>query len=173
MGHEPVLAQDMRLMGGLRKYMPITSATFLVGCIAISGIPPLAGFWSKDEILGQAFNSFPLLWAMGFLTAGMTAFYMFRLYFLTFEGSFRGQDAGIRAQLLGAAGKPAGGSDYGGHHAHASHPHESGWQMAAPLVVLAVPSVLIGLLGTPWNSRFGLLVDPAEAAEVAEHFSWG
>ncbi|WP_216915158.1 MULTISPECIES: NAD(P)H-quinone oxidoreductase subunit 5 [unclassified Synechococcus] len=172
-GHEPVLAQDMRLMGGLRQYMPITSATFLIGCIAISGIPPLAGFWSKDEILGQAFNSFPLLWAMGFLTAGMTAFYMFRLYFLTFEGSFRGQDAGIRAQLLSAAGQPSGGSADDDHHAHASHPHESGWQMAAPLVVLAVPSVMIGLLGTPWNSRFGNLVDPVEAAEVAKEFSWG
>jgi NAD(P)H-quinone oxidoreductase subunit 5 len=175
-GHEPVLAQDMRLMGGLRKHMPITSATFLIGCIAISGIPPLAGFWSKDEILGQAFNSFPLLWAMGFLTAGMTAFYMFRLYFLTFEGPFRGLDAGLRAQLLSAAGQPpeaTGESTEDGHHGHASHPHESGWQMAAPLVVLAVPSVLIGLLGTPWNSRFGNLVDPVEAAEVAEHFSWG
>ncbi|MEA5443450.1 NAD(P)H-quinone oxidoreductase subunit 5 [Cyanobium gracile] len=172
-GHEPVLAQDMRLMGGLRKHMPITSATFLVGCIAISGIPPLAGFWSKDEILGQAFNSFPLLWAMGFLTAGMTAFYMFRLYFLTFEGPFRGLDAGIRAQLLSAVGQSAPEATEEGHHDHASHPHESGWQMAAPLVVLAVPSVLIGLLGTPWNSRFGNLVDPVEAAEVAEHFSWG
>ncbi|MBD2548202.1 NAD(P)H-quinone oxidoreductase subunit 5 [Microcystis elabens FACHB-917] len=172
-GHEPVLAQDMRLMGGLRKYMPITSATFLIGCVAISGIPPLAGFWSKDEILGQAFNSFPLLWSMGFLTAGMTAFYMFRLYFLTFEGSFRGQDAGIRAQLLGAAGLPAVAAEDDGHHGHASHPHESGWQMAAPLVVLAVPSVLIGLLGTPWNSLFGRLVDPAEAIEAAEHFRWG
>ena len=63
----------------------------LIGCIAISGIPPLAGFWSKDEILGQAFNSYPVLWLVGFLTAGMTAFYMFRLYFLTFEGEFRGE----------------------------------------------------------------------------------
>ena len=66
-GHEPVLAQDMRLMGGLRKKMPVTSITFLIGCVAISGIPPLAGFWSKDEILGQAFNSYPLLWLVGFL----------------------------------------------------------------------------------------------------------
>ncbi len=171
-GHEPVLAQDMRLMGGLRKFMPITSATFLVGCVAISGIPPLAGFWSKDEILGQAFNSFPLLWAMGFITAGMTAFYMFRLYFLTFEGAFRGQDAAMRSQLLAAAGKGQAEASEEGHASHASHPHESGWQMAAPLVVLAVPSALIGLLGTPWNSRFGNLVDPAEAAEVAEHFHW-
>ena len=172
-GHEPVLAQDMRLMGGLRRWMPVTSTTFFIGCLAISGIPPLAGFWSKDEILGQAFGSFPLLWAAGFLTAGMTAFYMFRLYFLTFEGSFRGNDTALQAQLLTAAGK--GGEEHGdGHsHSHAEHPHESGWQMAMPLAVLAVPSVLVGLLGVPWNSRFGFLLDPHEAAEVAEHFSWG
>ena len=168
-GHEPVLAQDMRLMGGLRKYMPITSTTFLIGCVAIAGIPPLAGFWSKDEILGVAFGSFPLLWVAGFITAGMTAFYMFRLYFLTFEGEFRGGDKALQAQLLAAAGKPPGDGEG---HGHSSHPHESGWQMAMPLAVLAVPSVLVGLLGTPWNSRFGNLLDPQEAAEVAEHFSW-
>ncbi|MFN5696683.1 MAG: NAD(P)H-quinone oxidoreductase subunit 5 [Cyanobacteriota bacterium] len=171
-GHEPVLAQDMRLMGGLRRYMPITAITFLIGCIAIAGIPPLAGFWSKDEILGQAFNTYPLLWAMGFITAGMTAFYMFRLYFLTFEGSFRGNDKAVQAQLLAAAGKGAGEEHGEEHGHHASHPHESGWQMAMPLAVLAVPSVLIGLLGTPWNSRFAGLLDPHEAAEMAEHFSW-
>ncbi|MFO8237958.1 MAG: NAD(P)H-quinone oxidoreductase subunit 5 [Prochlorococcaceae cyanobacterium] len=170
-GHEPVLAQDMRLMGGLRRYMPVTSTTFLIGCVAIAGIPPLAGFWSKDEILGQAFNSYPLLWAMGFITAGMTAFYMFRLYFLTFEGEFRGNDKAMAAQLLAAADK--GGEEHDDHAEHADHPHESGWQMALPLAVLAVPSALIGLLGTPWNSRFAGLLDPEEAAEMAEHFSWG
>ena len=172
-GHEPVLAQDMRLMGGLRKHMPITSSTFFIGCLAISGIPPLAGFWSKDEILGQAFGSFPVLWAAGFITAGMTAFYMFRLYFLTFEGSFRGNDKAMQAQLMAAAGKGSEehADDHG--HAHAEHPHESRWQMAMPLAVLAVPSALVGLLGVPWNSRFGYLLDPHEAAEVAEHFSWG
>jgi NAD(P)H-quinone oxidoreductase subunit 5 len=171
-GHEPVLAQDMRLMGGLRQFMPVTAITFLIGCIAISGIPPLAGFWSKDEILGQAFTTFPVLWAAGFITAGMTAFYMFRLYFLTFEGSFRGNDKALQAQLLAAAGKSA--ADANEHvHGHASdHPHESGWQMAMPLAVLAVPSVLIGLLGTPWNSRFARLLDPREATHMAEHFSW-
>ena len=171
-GHEPVLAQDMRLMGGLRRYMPITSSTFFIGCVAISGIPPLAGFWSKDDILGQAFGSFPVLWAAGFITAGMTAFYMFRLYFLTFEGSFRGNDKAMAAQLMAAAGKSGDehGEDHG--HTHADHPHESGWQMAMPLAVLAVPSVLIGLLGTPWNSRFAALLDPREATHMAEHFSW-
>jgi NAD(P)H-quinone oxidoreductase subunit 5 len=169
-GHEPVLAQDMRLMGGLRKHMPITASTFFIGCVAISGIPPLAGFWSKDEILGVAFGHFPLLWVAGFATAGLTAFYMFRLYFLTFEGPFRGGDKAMAAQLLAAAGKSAPDHDDHGH--HADHPHESGWQMAMPLVVLAVPSVLIGLLGVPWNSRFGLLLDPHEAMEAAAHFSW-
>jgi len=175
-GHEPVLAQDMRLMGGLRRYMPITAITFLIGCVAIAGIPPLAGFWSKDEILGQAFNTYPILWAAGFITAGMTAFYMFRLYFLTFEGSFRGNDKALQTQLLAAAGKAGGeggGEGHEGDHGHhADHPHESGWQMAMPLAVLAVPSVLIGLLGTPWHSRFAALLDPHEAAEMAEHFSW-
>jgi NAD(P)H-quinone oxidoreductase subunit 5 len=170
-GHDPVLAQDMRLMGGLRKYMPITAITFLIGCIAIAGIPPLAGFWSKDEILGQAFHTYPILWAAGFLTAGMTAFYMFRLYFLTFEGNFRGNDKAVQAQLLVAAGRGVDGEE--AHHGHgSSHPHESGWQMATPLVVLALPSILIGLLGTPWNSRFARVLDPEEAAEMAHHFSW-
>ncbi|MFM7169897.1 MAG: NAD(P)H-quinone oxidoreductase subunit 5 [Cyanobium sp.] len=171
-GHEPALAQDMRLMGGLRTYMPITAITFFIGCIAIAGIPPLAGFWSKDEILGQAFNTYPILWAAGFLTAGMTAFYMFRLYFLTFEGSFRGNDKAMQSQLLAAAGRVSN-EEEGAHHSHASkHPHESGWQMAAPLVILAIPSVLIGLLGTPWNSRFAQVLDPEEAVEMAHHFSW-
>jgi len=172
-GHEPVLAQDMRLMGGLRRFMPITAITFLIGCIAISGIPPLAGFWSKDEILGQAFSTYPLLWGAGFFTAGMTAFYMFRLYFLTFEGDFRGNDEGIKAKLLAAAGKEAADGHDEGHSAqHRHQPHESGWQMTTPLVVLAVPSILIGLLGTPWNSRFAMALDPEEAVEMAQHFSW-
>jgi NAD(P)H-quinone oxidoreductase subunit 5 len=103
----------------------------------------------------------------------MTAFYMFRLYFLTFEGEFRGGDLAMRAQLLAAVGRDGGEEVGHDDHDHASHPHESGWQMASPLVVLAVPSVLIGLLGTPWNSRFATLLDPHEAAEMAEHFSWG
>ena len=170
-GHEPVLAQDMRLMGGLRKFMPITSTTFFIGCLAISGIPPLAGFWSKDEILGQAFGSFPILWVAGFFTAGMTAFYMFRLYFLTFEGSFRGGNKDVQVELMAAAGKVAEPHGDSGH-SLAAHPHESGWQMAMPLAVLAVPSVLIGLLGTPWHSRFAALLNPEEAAEMAAHFSW-
>ena len=169
-GHEPILAQDMRLMGGLRKQMPITSRTFFIGCIAISGIPPLAGFWSKDEILGQAFSTFPILWAFGFLTAGMTAFYMFRLYFLTFEGTFRGNDQDLRASLLKAAGKVIEEEEL---HQGEGRIHESSWPMTLPLVVLAVPSVVIGLLGVPWNNKFVSLLDPAEAMEMATGFNWG
>ncbi|KGG13226.1 MULTISPECIES: NAD(P)H-quinone oxidoreductase subunit 5 [Prochlorococcus] len=167
-GHEPILAQDMRLMGGLRKKMPITAITFLIGCIAISGIPPLAGFWSKDEILGQAFNSYPLLWAIGFLTAGMTAFYMFRLYFLTFEGSFRGNDEELQKSLLASAGIEIEESEQH----HGGEIHESGWPMTMPLITLAIPSVFIGLLGIPWNSSFAKLLNPSEATEMAKNFSW-
>ncbi len=167
-GHEPILAQDMRLMGGLRKKMPITSATFLIGCIAISGIPPLAGFWSKDEILGEAFNTFPLLWGIGFLTAGMTAFYMFRLYFLTFEGSFRGNNKDLQSELLISAGKDPEELE---EHAIGVI-HESKWPMTMPLIVLAVPSVLIGFLGMPWNNAFAKLLDLQEAQEIGQHFAW-
>lgn len=175
-GHDPVLAQDMRLMGGLRKYMPITSACFLIGTLAICGIPPFAGFWSKDEILGNAFEANPALWVVGWLTAGMTAFYMFRMYFSTFEGGFRGNDATIKQQLLAAANGPnyafgpgamnpqelvaeveEHGHDDHGHdhgHGHSHSPHESPWAMTIPLMTLAIPSMLIGLLGTPFANYF-------------------
>jgi NAD(P)H-quinone oxidoreductase subunit 5 len=178
-GHDPVLAQDMRLMGGLRKFMPITSATFLIGTLAICGIPPFAGFWSKDEILSLAFEANPVLWLMGWLTAGLTAFYMFRMYFMTFEGEFRGNDQGIRNQLLAAAN----GVNFGpgamnvkelGHdsHDHHSHePHESPLTMTFPLMALAVPSVLIGLIGRPWENNFEHFVfAPGEVVEHAHHF---
>ncbi len=165
-GHQPVLAQDMRLMGGLRKKMPYTSATFLIGCVAISGIPPLAGFWSKDEILGNAFISFPAFWFVGFLTAGMTAFYMFRLYFLTFEGDFRGENKELQKELLLA-------SDINLEEEHEEEHgslHESPWSMTFPLVFLAVPSVIIGFMGVPWDSKFAALLDPEEALIAIESF---
>ena len=160
-GHQPVLAQDMRLMGGLRKKMPYTSATFLIGCVAISGIPPLAGFWSKDEILGNAFIAFPAFWFVGLLTAGMTAFYMFRLYFLTFEGEFRGQNKELQKELLMAAK-----IDLEEEEEEIGSLHESPWSMTFPLVFLSVPSVIIGFIGLPWDSKFAHLLDPEEA-EIA------
>jgi len=166
-GHEPVLAQDMRLMGNLRKYMPITSSCFLIGTLAICGIPPFAGFWSKDEILGLAFEANPALWLIGWLTAGLTAFYMFRMYFMTFEGDFRGKDHKMQEKLLAEANVIPTDE---GH--HGEKPHESPLTMTFPLMMLAIPSVLIGFVGMPWNNRFEeFIASPNEAVtEVAHHF---
>jgi NADH-quinone oxidoreductase subunit L len=117
--------QDIRNMGGLKKKLPITHLTFLLGCIAISGIPPFSGFFSKDEILAAAFAHSPIYWGVGVVTAGLTAFYMFRLYATTFLGTFRGtQD-------------------------QEHHLHESPSAMTIPLIVLAVLSVVGGLVGIP------------------------
>jgi NAD(P)H-quinone oxidoreductase subunit 5 len=190
-GHDTALNQDMRLMGGLRKYMPITAMTFLVGTLAISGIPPFAGFWSKDEILGSAFGANPLLWGIGWLTAGMTAFYMFRMYFRTFEGEFRGNEMDIRKQLLAGAKSSlelgsesatlspnfgpgamdtrelkAKAHDSHDDHSHSEYPHESPISMTLPLLILAVPSALIGLVGTPFHNYFEEFIHaPSESVE--------
>ncbi|GAB4298290.1 MAG: NADH-quinone oxidoreductase subunit L [Ignavibacteriaceae bacterium] len=116
--------QDIQHYGGLKKYMPATSITFLIAALAISGIPPLSGFFSKDEILWMSFaNGSFLMWIIGAATALLTAFYMFRLYFLTFEGKSR----------------------FG----HNKHPHESPAVMTIPLIVLAVLSVIGGFIGIP------------------------
>jgi len=120
--------QDMRKMGGLKSKMPKTHLTMLIGCIAIAGIPPLAGFFSKDEILWSAFKIGGygyFVWGLGVVTAAMTAFYMFRLYHMTFSGSFRGT------------------------HEQEHHVHESPWTMTIPLQVLAVGSVIAGFAGIP------------------------
>lgn len=185
-GHDPTYAQDMRLMGGLRKYMPITAATFLIGTLAISGIPPFAGFWSKDDIIGATFEANPVMWAVAWLTAGITAFYMFRMYFNTFEGSFRGNNSEIKHQLKVAQLQKMGLSlgpgamnpqeltmdaedhadehDHNGHHSH--EPHESPLSMTFPLMALAVPSVLVGLVGTPFANYFEAFIHPP--SEVVE-----
>jgi NADH-quinone oxidoreductase subunit L len=133
--------QDMRKMGGLRVYMPWTFLTMGIATLAIAGIPPLAGFWSKDEILWQAYNASWAYWLIGVITAFITSFYMFRLMYMTFSGEYRG----------------AAASDVHGHDAHAhddhSHghghgePHESPWVMLGPLVVLALLSVVGGFVG--------------------------
>ncbi|MCF0062122.1 NADH-quinone oxidoreductase subunit L [Dyadobacter chenwenxiniae] len=117
--------QDIRSMGGLRKKLPITFLTFLIATIAISGIPPFAGFFSKDEILAHVFEHNKLLWVIGVLGSLMTSFYMFRLLFLTFFGTFRGT------------------------HEQEHHLHESPASMTIPLVILAVLSALGGFIGVP------------------------
>jgi NADH-quinone oxidoreductase subunit L len=117
--------QDIRKMGGLKSKLPITHLTFLIGCIAIAGVPPFSGFFSKDEILAAAYAKNPIYWFLGLIGAAMTAFYMFRLYATTFLGQFRGTEA------------------------QASHLHESPASMTIPLIVLAVLSAVGGAMGVP------------------------
>ncbi|HEX7830831.1 MAG TPA: proton-conducting transporter membrane subunit, partial [Thermoanaerobaculia bacterium] len=146
--------QDMRKMGGLRKYMPRTHLTMLIATIAIAGIPPLAGFFSKDEILASAFGYSTLIWIVGAIAAGFTAFYMFRLYFMTFHGTYRGGHAEAAAHG-DAHGHDAHGDDAHGHghdDAHGAHghdPHESPWSMTGVLAVLAGLSFIGGWIGLP------------------------
>ena len=139
--------QDMRRMGGLAKKIPITYVTMLIGSLAIAGIPPLAGFFSKDEILGEAFtNGFFVVWAIGIVVALMTAFYMFRLMGMTFWGPSH-VDPEIEPKI-----------------------HESPPSMTGPLVLLAIPSIFIGLvLGLPFGaSRIQEWLEPifARSAEI-------
>ena len=117
--------QDIRNMGGLKKKLPITHATFLLACIAIAGIPPFSGFFSKDEILAAAYAHNPIYWGLGVAGAAMTAFYMFRLYATTFLGNFRGT------------------------HDQEHHLHESPKAMTIPLIILSILSVVGGLIGIP------------------------
>ncbi len=119
-------AQDMRLMGGLRKKLPVTFITMLIGTIAIAGLPPFSGFFSKDEILAHVYEQNKVMWAIGVFTAFLTAFYMFRMLFLTFFGDYRGA----------------------AHH-DADHIHESPKSMTIPLIVLAVLSAVGGIIGIP------------------------
>jgi NADH:ubiquinone oxidoreductase subunit 5 (subunit L)/multisubunit Na+/H+ antiporter MnhA subunit len=153
----------MRKMGGLRKYMPATRMTMLIACFAIAGIFPLAGFFSKDEILAGAWNYNKGLWIVGFLTAGLTAFYMFRLYFMTFSGEYRAahvvgipesepQHAGhqvIPAQPHLDQGDAHSDKAHG-HHADSHDPHESPASMTGVLWILAVLSVIGGFVGWPF-----------------------
>ena len=140
--------QDMRKMGGLWGKIPKTAWTFLVATIAISGIPPLAGFVSKDAILAASFNARPVLWGIGFVTAGMTAFYMFRLVFMTFFGKSR-----VEPDVE-------------------HHIHESPSSMTVPLIILALLSVVGGWIGWPeslgGSDHFAKFLDPviARHAEV-------
>ena len=149
--------QEMTKMGGLKQYMPVTFKTMFIGSMAIAGVPLLSGFFSKDEILYYAFLRSPALWVLGVATAGMTAFYMFRLIFMTFYGEYRG---------------PAWDHGHGHHdseHGHDSHawsgPHESPRAMTVPLMALAVGAVVAGYIGIP-----AALGEWAGIPNAIEHF---
>jgi NADH-quinone oxidoreductase subunit L len=150
--------QDMRRMGGLRTKIPVTFWVVTIATFAIAGFPPFAGFFSKDQILGATFHSpygGPVIWAVGLITAGLTSFYMFRLWFMTFFGEYKPDaDLGDAHALATAHAAPSHGSDpHGSSHGDDSHGHggvhESPWVMLAPLVVLAVLSVVGGWVGVP------------------------
>jgi NADH-quinone oxidoreductase subunit L len=154
--------QDLRRMGGLRKSMPKTRWTMLVATLAIAGIPLFAGFYSKDEILSGAWAFHPAIWFVGAAGAGLTAFYMFRLYFMTFSGSYRG----ARVEGIETSEPEHGGEDLipsqvhldqgdvhldkgHGHHADVHVPHESPFVMTGVLMILAILSIFGGWIGWP------------------------
>ena len=148
--------QDIRKMGGLKSKLPITHITFLIGCIAIAGVPPFSGFFSKDEILAAAFEKNKIYWVLGLVGAAMTAFYMFRLYATTFLGKFRGSNE------------------------QEAHLHESPLAMTLPLIVLAILSALGGVIGIPhimggnhWLSgQLSSIVSTPQEAHLAVSTEW-
>lgn len=144
---------DMRKMGGLRQYMPITFITMLIGSLALVGVFPLSGFWSKDEILADAWEDKPWVFVVAMTGVFLTALYVGRMLFLTFGGEYRG----------GEAADP----DHGGHH---GEPHESPFLMAAPLVVLAVMAAVAGFLN--FDDWLGTIIEgwlPHETEELVTH----
>ena len=153
-GYHPNKCQNMSYMGGLRKYMPITATTFLLGTLSLCGVPPFACFWSKDEILADTWHKFPFLGFIAWLTAGLTAFYMFRIYFLTFEGQFRGNypvsvfTSPMDNQILSIIQKKNSLKEVSNY--EKKYPHESTWSMTLPLIILTVPTIFIGLIGAPF-----------------------
>jgi NADH-quinone oxidoreductase subunit L len=137
--------QDMRNMGGIRKVMTITFATFLISTLAISGLPPFSGFFSKDEILMTAFHHNPVLWAIGSLASIMTAFYMFRLLYLTFYKEFRGTEE------------------------QKHHLHESPALITFPLIVLALLALVGGAISLPGHSWLNHYLAPIMSSPAAHH----
>ena len=193
--------QDMRRMGAMRLYMPVTFMTMGIGTLAIAGIPPFSGFFSKDEILYRTFLESRWLWVLAAVTAGLTAFYMARLMFMTFWGEYRGPAwggagyAGAQHEAQGGGGGDAHGDDAahddGAHddgdaHGHAWHgPHESPKLMTLPLQLLAIGAIVAGFVGVPsalgganWIHGFlepSFVAGAAHAAEEEHHYAieWG
>ena len=127
--------QDMKRMGGLRRFLPVTYVTFIVAWLSIAGVPPFSGFWAKGDILVNAFSRYPGLWVVGVVTAALTAYYMARQFFLVFTGSSRWESA-----------HPAG-----------FEPHEGGWIMRFPLVALAVLAGFGGFVNLPFHPQWNFL----------------
>lgn len=130
--------QDIRHMGGLRKLLPWTYGTFLIGWLSIAGVPPFASFWSKGDVLDLVYSRYPVLWALGMITAILTAYYMSRLFFLVFTGEARFDQTGPNGE------------------APLSNPHESPWAMRLPLVVLALGSIMVSIIDLPFEHRHNL-----------------
>jgi NADH-quinone oxidoreductase subunit L len=152
--------QDMRKMGGLRSYIPWTFLTMGIATLAIAGIPPLAGFWSKDEILWKAYQANWVYWLIGVITAFITSFYMFRLLFMTFFGDYRGTQVDSHGHAHSAHGD----------HGH-GEPHESPAVMLLPLMILAVLSLVGGLVGI--HNGFEHFLEPVFGHEFSQSVSEG
>ena len=151
---------DMRKMGGLKRFMPITYWTFMIASLSLAGIFPLAGFWSKDEILLDAWRENRALWGIGLSVAFMTAFYMFRAIFLTFHGEYKG-------------GEPVDHHDEDNHfHGDPAHPHESAWAMTVPLILLSIPAIGAGWF--VYHESFAHFIEHALPVmpEPEDSFKW-
>ena len=173
--------QDMRRMGALRKVMPVTAITFIIGWLAIAGVPPFAGFWSKDEILLFAYDKSPVLYVVGLVTAILTAFYMTRQVIMVFYGKARWHDAhaehGAHGDVIG--GDEQSADEHAAAHADDAHaddshgehtPHESPWIMLFPLVVLAGLSIVGGFIQLPFSKSLHRLEHWLEpVVEEGEH----
>ena len=154
--------QDMRKMGGLKTYIPITFTTMLIATLAISGIPPLAGFWSKDEILWKAYQASWVYWLIGAITALITSFYMFRLLFMTFWGDYKGIQVDDHGHAHAAPGHEG--------HGH-GEPHESPMVMLVPLIILALLSAVGGFVGI--HNGFEHFLEPVFGSEFPKTIAEG
>ncbi len=143
--------QDLLRMGNLRRYLKLTTVTFGVAWLAIAGIPPLSGFWAKGDVLDNAFAFNKALWAVGIVTAALTAYYLTRLMAMAFFGDERWRELPASAAAAGSAAGAAHGHAHGGDGAAHGRPHEGPWVMGLPLVVLAVLALLGGALNLPWH----------------------
>ncbi len=164
-----VHTEELKLMGGLRKHMKVTSTVMFIGALSIAGIPILSGFWSKDEILSSVFNAtastnqwvFMLLWFMGLITAFLTAFYMFRMWFMTFGGE-EGEATKHATHTKGE--HVVAHKDEHGHEADVHEHHEAPWVMLGPLVVLAAlatGSGLVVFIGTGFTNTIASNLSPS------------